>query len=502
MSEHIGAIADRMQVAAYENPYYGSADPEEEPATQGTCMVPIEKLYPNPANPRKKFDQEALDKLTESIRQVGVLEPILVVADGDRYRIVAGERRWRAAKTAGLKEVPVIIRDLTPEQEFEVMLTENLQRQDLDPIEEAIAFKAAIDRGWKQVDLAAKLGISQELISNRMRLLKLPESVQENISRGILSAGHGLALLKVAHQPKLVKNLMEKLNGVPVASAEKIIDDYIYSNNYSTPLCSGQGWRSPKFDPDKEGCAKCQDRVLIRTSPNAEHRHPYCLNRKCWEKKQQIAEEAEKEQAKSADYILDLKKLPCGSYEYFFIIAVEDCAPCEHIKDALDWDKQIIKVCMNPDCMREKKEAIRQAEIDKKNAELEAFNKQKRALINGFNPYVSVCRKHLVYMVAMAVRSPYNIGYAQDTQEICEEIYKFFGWHLPENLEDGDKKKTLIKKTLIKDLVSRLMKEDNFQILQALFIAMLLPVDANDEVYKLTLGAQEEEVQNEKMPVP
>lgn len=463
-------------------------------------LVPIQLLHPNPNNPRKKFDQESLDKLTESVKQVGILEPILCVKNmldewgSFELRIVAGERRWRAALAAGLQEVPVIVRELTEEQEFEVMLTENIQRQDLDPIEEAIAFKAAIDRGWKQVDLAAKLGISQELISNRMRLLKLPESVQENISRGILSAGHGLALVKVAHQPELVKNLMEKLNGVPVASAEKVIDDYIYNQNHFTPLCSGQGWRSPKFDPDKEGCAKCPDRVLIKTSANAEHRHPYCINRKCWEEKQQIAEEAEKEQkireALGEDVpvadIPAMRDLGWGNFETFGRISIEACIPCEHIKDALDWDDNVTKVCMNPACMKEKLEAIRQAEAEKREAEAAAWVEEKKRLIADYMPGATIDtidKNVLIFMAAKVVESADANYYGYGEDSIYEAVYDHFGWPLPTDEESCG------GNGFMAPLIEKLKELDNLGLIRALYIALMWSIHREDEVYQLTLGA-------------
>ena len=147
-------------------------------------QVDTGKIYPNPANPRKAFDQAALDELAASIKEVGILQPLVVVVDHERdgYRLIAGERRWRAAKLAGLETVPVIAREITAAQEAEAMLVENLQREDLDPIEEASALKGLLsDHGYTQEQLAGKLGISQAHIANRTRLLRLPESAKENI---------------------------------------------------------------------------------------------------------------------------------------------------------------------------------------------------------------------------------------------------------------------------------------------------------------------------------
>ena len=158
--------------------------------------VAIDELDPNTAQPRKDFDKEALEQLAESIRSAGVLSPILVVQDGMRYRIVAGERRFRAARLAGLSTVPCIVRDLTNEQQMEAALIENLQRQDLNPIEEAEGYKTLIETyHMTQEYAAATVGKSRPAVANAMRLLTLDESVREAVKDGRLSAGHARALL-------------------------------------------------------------------------------------------------------------------------------------------------------------------------------------------------------------------------------------------------------------------------------------------------------------------
>ena len=138
--------------------------------------IAIDDIDPNTAQPRKDFDKEALEQLAESIRSAGVLSPILVVQDGMRYRIVAGERRYRASRLAGLSTVPCIVRDLTNEQQMEAALIENLQRQDLNPIEEASAIRSLMDEcGYTQEQAAQKLGKSRPAIANTLRLLTLPK---------------------------------------------------------------------------------------------------------------------------------------------------------------------------------------------------------------------------------------------------------------------------------------------------------------------------------------
>jgi ParB family chromosome partitioning protein len=167
--------------------------------TAPTAEVPISSLGPNPSQPRHKFPAASLAELADSIRKRGVLQPVLVEAAGEgRYVIVAGERRVRAAKLAGLDHVPVIVRSFSPEERLEIALIENLQREDLTPIEEAKAFRQLMEtRDLTQEQIAAKVGKDRTTVTNSLRLLKLPGKMQDAVERGELSAGHARALLAV-----------------------------------------------------------------------------------------------------------------------------------------------------------------------------------------------------------------------------------------------------------------------------------------------------------------
>ncbi|MBR3844202.1 MAG: ParB/RepB/Spo0J family partition protein [Clostridia bacterium] len=170
----------------------------EENQAQETkpVTVRISQIEPNKDQPRKEFDQDALDDLAESIRAYGLLQPLVVRPLEKGYQLVAGERRWRASRIAGLTEVPVIIRELTDAQTAEIAMVENLQREDLNPIEEAAGYKALMDDfGFTQDDVAAKVGRSRSAVANAVRLLGLPQSILELIKQGKISAGHGRALL-------------------------------------------------------------------------------------------------------------------------------------------------------------------------------------------------------------------------------------------------------------------------------------------------------------------
>ncbi len=170
--------------------------PEE--AKKPESVVKITKVEPNRKQPRKNFDEDALQELADSIRQFGLLQPILVQDRGDHYEIIAGERRWRAAKLAGLKEVPVIIRDYTEQEIAEISLIENIQREDLNPIEEAQAYKRLLTEfHMKQDEVAERVSKSRTAITNSVRLLKLCDAVQEMVIDDKISTGHARALLAI-----------------------------------------------------------------------------------------------------------------------------------------------------------------------------------------------------------------------------------------------------------------------------------------------------------------
>lgn len=159
-------------------------------------MLKISQVEPNREQPRKQFDKEALEDLAGSIKQYGIIQPIIVCKKNDYYEIIAGERRWRAAKMAGLKEVPVVIREYSEKEIAEISLIENIQRENLNPVEEAIAYKKLIeDYKLTQEELSQRISKSRTLIANTMRLLKLEKSVQKLLADGKLSAGHARALL-------------------------------------------------------------------------------------------------------------------------------------------------------------------------------------------------------------------------------------------------------------------------------------------------------------------
>lgn len=191
-------------------------------------MVNISKVEPNPDQPRKNFAEDELEELADSIKKIGIFQPILVQDKGDHYMIVAGERRWRAALKAGLKEVPVIIKNYTEEEIVIISLLENIQRVDLNPIEEAQTYKKLIDTyKYKQDEVAEKVSKSRTAVTNSMRLLKLSDEVQQLLIENLISSGHARALLAIEDksvQYELAQRVMdEKLS---VREIEKIIQNF------------------------------------------------------------------------------------------------------------------------------------------------------------------------------------------------------------------------------------------------------------------------------------
>lgn len=178
--------------------------PVERP-DRGYSVVPLDRISPNPQQPRTHFDDETLEGLAASIRTVGVLQPVVVRLDGDDYVLVAGERRWRAARLAGLSEIPVVIREGGDVETLTEAVIENVQREDLTPLEEAAAYRQLLDDyGWKHEQVADRVGKSRTAVTNSLRLLTLPPAIQRLLELGELTAGHGRALAGLEDEAYLV----------------------------------------------------------------------------------------------------------------------------------------------------------------------------------------------------------------------------------------------------------------------------------------------------------
>jgi len=187
--------------------------------------IPVDRLSPNPFQPRRSFTEEGLEQLADSIRHHGILQPIVVRPSGDGYQLIAGERRWRAAQIAGLQRIPAVVRELDDPGMVQVALIENLQREDLNPIEEASAYRRLMDEfNMTQEQLSSAIGRSRPAIANAVRLLNLPEAIQRAVEERKLSEGHARCLLAISNQGDQLKVAAEIIaNGLNVRQAEELV---------------------------------------------------------------------------------------------------------------------------------------------------------------------------------------------------------------------------------------------------------------------------------------
>lgn len=201
------------------------AAPPQPDATSasGPTELPIEKIRPNPDQPRRRFDPAELERLADSIRRHGVLQPVVVRAVDDGYELLVGERRWRAAQAAGLTAMPVVVADVAPRDRLEIALVENVQRHDLNPIELALAFQALAGAGLTQEEIGTRVGFDRSTIANHLRLLELPREMQADVESGALSSGHAKAILGVVN-PERRRTLRDRIvrDALSVRQAEEL----------------------------------------------------------------------------------------------------------------------------------------------------------------------------------------------------------------------------------------------------------------------------------------
>lgn len=238
----------------------GGADAEVSAITPSSTL-PLSQIKPNKGQPRKKFDQQSLEDLSDSIKKNGVLQPILVRKKGANYEIVAGERRYQAAKLAGLEEIPVSIREISDDEVFQLALIENLQRSDLNPIEEALGYRKLIkDNGFTQEQLGKILSKSRSAIANSLRLLDLPQEVQDMMADGKLTAGHARAILAVAGEEgklKLAQKVLEQ--GLSVRQTENLAP--LFSGNNETG-------EKPRREPVPQSFKRAQRQLRLALDTN------------------------------------------------------------------------------------------------------------------------------------------------------------------------------------------------------------------------------------------
>jgi ParB family chromosome partitioning protein len=188
--------------------------------------VEIDEIRPNPSQPRMKFDDQSIEELANSIRESGVVQPVLVTPEEDHYKIIVGERRWRAAQKAGLRKIPVLIRNIPREKELEISLIENIHREELNPLEIAQAYQRLIDeQGYTQQEVAERVGKDRTSVTNYVRLLKLPQEIQDHVNGGAISMGHARALLaleEASAQLFACRQIIDK--SLSVRNTEKLVN--------------------------------------------------------------------------------------------------------------------------------------------------------------------------------------------------------------------------------------------------------------------------------------
>jgi ParB family chromosome partitioning protein len=208
------------------------AEPQQPPRVAPDRTVPIELLEPNPRNPRRNFDDGELSDLAQSVREHGIVQPVIArpIGDSGRFEIIAGERRWRASQRAGLTEIPVIVRDVNDRVALELAIVENVQRADLNPVEEALGYQQLIDdHNYTQADLGQIIGKSRSHVANTLRLLKLPDAIRDMIVDGQLSAGHARTLVTAQEPAALAKRIVD--GGLSVRQAEALAQQPLQAND-------------------------------------------------------------------------------------------------------------------------------------------------------------------------------------------------------------------------------------------------------------------------------
>jgi ParB/RepB/Spo0J family partition protein len=362
------------------------------------AMLQVAEIRPNPGNPRKRFDEGALAELAASIREHGVVEPLVVTRADGKYLIICGERRWRAAQLAGLETLPCIVRDIDPEAATEIMLIENLQRQDLDPIEEAEGFRELLEHhGYTQDSLAQRVGLSAGQVETRLRLLRLPEAVRGAVAERRLAPTAALELLRVESTP-IAKDLAKRFVDDPPAAraAQEAVKREvlmkgraIYSRSYDFPF-------------DQAECMSCAKAVTVTVDSHrgGDEQRRYCLDERCragkkraWDKAQS---EAALENGADSGEAIDSSKLSSNDYvpiDRAWAWQGIDRTPCETCESRrlVKFPHQTMLCCVNAVCHNNKRVAADAAEKAAEEAEtkaevlrvLEASAGKTRGIVHG-----------------------------------------------------------------------------------------------------------------------
>jgi len=390
--------------------------------TEEYRSIPVDQVSVA-VNIRRTFDQGKLEELAASLKEYGVLEPLVVRSlDGKYgriYELVAGERRLRAARIAGLPEVPCRIVQLDAKQVAEIQLLENLQREDLNPLEEAQALSDLMwEHGYSQEALAKKLGKSQPWVASRTRLLDLPEAVRDGITRGIVSASAAEVMMPYAKAEAVLVEVVKQMEKeqIPVTRVAHEVGWRVRRDCKAVFTRGYYGDAEPKFEVGP--CQNCPKVIRMREEHGGEGNKPWCTDVACWEGKQKVAGEnavAKALEEGEAAGVIDLNKLNARQYHEFKWgeSTPEDCRGCEHLKKGKSYGT-VCDTCMNPKCYnrrkREQDKAKKQAEEDALNSTVSRFLSalQERDVVDSL---AFLPRRLLVFLaglVFLEVEAPYE----------------------------------------------------------------------------------------------
>lgn len=411
--------------------FFGTSDQE-----QGVHMVPVNNIIANPLNPRKHFDEKALEQLANSIKENGIIQPLVVRPAGEKYMLIAGERRWRAAQIANQVHVPVVVREIEPAQEQEFMLIENVQREDLDPLEEAHGYKQLLEQyGYTQQQLAQRIGKTQGHISNRLRLLELPESCKEDILNGRITATHAKHILSLKDYPELMGQAIEQAReGITV----DLLNERIYNmvsrvtgvavateKSTNLPL---YGVKKAEFDTNE--CKDCKKTITAGHSQYG--KHTFCMDRQCSEvkamfhQKMQVAQVIRDHQEEER---IDVTKLGHQSYEYMINeFVVDECANCENHKKSQGGSD----ICLDPSCYRKIKTQVTREKNKQQKEKEQAFQQRARDAAQTVAFHGLTKREMIVMLVAMV--KALDRSYRQENSITVKNYLNHrFGLELPQS---------------------------------------------------------------------
>jgi len=391
-------------------------------------------------NPRKNFNKDALDELKKSIKEHGILEPLVVRPHNGSYQLVAGERRYRAAKELGLEKVPVVVQHLDDRSVKEIMLLENLQREDLSPLEEAEALQVLLQDGTTQEELGKKLGKSQAWIANRVRLLQAPDELKDLLISREISPKHVITLLPFTEYATFKKDILPKLREVikekgriSVKALEELIEDTITSYGNDNVFCLDK----PSFEYEKyanfldlSDCNGCKHAVTYKFWDDTDRR--YCLNRRCWKDKVNIAKqkyekERQKQRVKHNNRLVDTAELDWDEYEFLDHAEWDttECMTCD--SRAMSTDNK--DICMDPECYKKKRgdwtrEQNKKAREEEKRTYEELDNKLSQIKELGEKELRFIVRKLASQLWAESVKKALKPWGKVAKEEDREKIYK------------------------------------------------------------------------------